>query len=86
MSMPTMIDIIIPTYSNNKIKWFLIFNFNYFFYYLFSQLKMILTEENIIYGPPIPKYILDSKSNLSQYFIRLLSELDDKTAIVCQFF
>lgn len=41
------------------------------------------TEENIIHGMPIPKYILDSKSNLSQYFIRLLNDFGNKTAMVC---
>lgn len=41
------------------------------------------TIENIVHGMPIPKYILDSKSNLSQYFIRLLNDFGDKTAMVC---
>lgn len=44
---------------------------------------MAYVKDNIIHGPEIPKYILDSKSNLSQYFSRLLSENRNKTALVC---
>lgn len=47
---------------------------------------MDYTKENIIRGMPIPKYILDSKSNLSQYFIRLLNDFGNKTAMVCIIF
>lgn len=42
-----------------------------------------MDQENIIHGPEIPEYLLNSKSNLSQLFIRLLSELGNKTAMVC---
>ncbi|XP_050531474.1 luciferin 4-monooxygenase isoform X2 [Daktulosphaira vitifoliae] len=38
--------------------------------------------EHILHGPVIPKHILDSKTNLSQYFIRTLSEHGDKVAMV----
>lgn len=40
------------------------------------------SKENIICGNDIPKYILDSKCNLSQHFIRLLSEFGNRTAVV----
>lgn len=44
---------------------------------------MASNEENILHSAPIPKYLLDSKSNLSQYFIRLLGEKGNATAMVC---
>jgi hypothetical protein len=44
---------------------------------------MASTEENIVHSAPIPKYLLDSKSNLSQFFIRLLGEKGNVTAMVC---
>lgn len=44
---------------------------------------MTRTEENILNTSAIPKYLLDSKSNLSQYFIRLLGERGNATAMVC---
>lgn len=40
------------------------------------------SEHNIIRGDDIPKYMLDSKCNLSQHFIRMLSEHGNKTAMV----
>ncbi|VVC29735.1 AMP-binding, conserved site,AMP-binding enzyme, C-terminal domain,AMP-dependent synthetase/ligase [Cinara cedri] len=43
---------------------------------------MVHAEDNVLYGSAIPKYLLDSKSNLSQYFIRLLSELGNKIALI----
>lgn len=42
-----------------------------------------MAQENIIHGSAISDYLLDSKSNLSQHFIRLLGELGNKTAMVC---
>lgn len=44
---------------------------------------MAYIKENILYGPAIPKYLLDSKSNLSQYFIRMLTEFGNNIAVVC---
>lgn len=44
---------------------------------------MAYVKENIIHGTPLPKYMLDSKSNLSQFFIRLLNDLGNRTAMVC---
>lgn len=46
---------------------------------------MINREENIVHGATIPNYILNSQSNLSQFFTRLLSEHGNKTAIVSYF-
>lgn len=42
-------------------------------------------KENIVYGATIPNYMLNSQSNLSQFFTRLLSEYGSKTAMVCCF-
>lgn len=42
-----------------------------------------MAKENIIHGSRIPDYLLNSKSNLSQYFIRLLMEFGNNTAMVC---
>uniref|UniRef100_A0A2S2NIC6 Luciferin 4-monooxygenase n=1 Tax=Schizaphis graminum TaxID=13262 RepID=A0A2S2NIC6_SCHGA len=41
-----------------------------------------MAQENIIHGSPIPDYLLNSKLNLSQYFIQLLNELGNKTAMI----
>ncbi|CAH1733227.1 uncharacterized protein LOC114129932 [Aphis gossypii] len=41
-----------------------------------------MAKENIIHGSRIPDYLLNSKSNLSQYFIRLLMEFGNNTAMV----
>ncbi|XP_060857878.1 uncharacterized protein LOC132935368 [Metopolophium dirhodum] len=41
-----------------------------------------MAQENIIHGSAIPDYLLNSKSNLSQLFTRLLNELGNKTAMV----
>jgi len=40
------------------------------------------SKENIILGSDIPKIILDNENNLSEHFIRLLSELGNRTALV----
>lgn len=42
-----------------------------------------MAQENIIHGSPIPDYLLNSKSNLTQHFIRLLIEFGNNTAMVC---
>ena len=42
-----------------------------------------MAQKNIIHGPAIPDYLLNSKSNLSQHFIQFLEELGNKTAMVC---
>ncbi|XP_050438535.1 uncharacterized protein LOC126844403 isoform X2 [Adelges cooleyi] len=44
-------------------------------------IKMV-NKKNILYGPAIPKHILESKSNLSQYFIRLLGQHGNRIAMV----
>lgn len=41
-------------------------------------------KDNILRGPEIPKYILDSQSNLSQYLIRMLGDLGNNTSLVCK--
>lgn len=41
-----------------------------------------MAQKNIIHGPAIPDYLLNSKSNLSQHFIQFLEELGNKTAMV----
>lgn len=47
---------------------------------------MAYCKDNIIHGTDIPKYLLESKSNLSQYFIRMLGYLNKNTAMVCNLF
>uniref|UniRef100_A0A2H8TDR8 Luciferin 4-monooxygenase n=1 Tax=Melanaphis sacchari TaxID=742174 RepID=A0A2H8TDR8_9HEMI len=41
-----------------------------------------MAQENVVHGPPIPNYLLNIKSNLSQYFIQLLGELRNNTAVI----
>lgn len=54
--------------------------------FLFSRSVMAYYKDNIIHGADIPKYLLDSKSNLSQYFTRMLGDLNENTAMVCNLF
>lgn len=44
---------------------------------------MLYSKNNVIHGTPLPKYMLDNKSNLSQFFIRSLGENGNKTLLVC---
>lgn len=74
-------------YKNNdflKIIKFIIYL--HYLLFLFSRSVMVYCKDNIIHGADIPKYLLDSKSNLSQYFTRMLGDLNENTAMVCNLF
>lgn len=43
---------------------------------------MVYSKDNIIHGDELPDYLLNSKTNLSQFFIRLLGDHGNKTAMV----